>query len=481
MPYHFGLVDDRLVEDTYFLRRRVEPLTVKRDPLLSTPGQAYGSVLRDRQGRWRMYYLAGGTAFDPDRGAERYEYRECVATSGDGLAWEAPPLGLVEVDGSRDNNVTVGSCYHDATGMDLTGRTGPEGFCVLDAETTPVPHARGRFTACYLASPTDRWGGICLAHSDDGLRWSGYPENPLIPGWPDTQPCLLYDPRLARYVLYTRPTAHAGPEGANRKVARAESEDLVHWSVPRVVLDTDERDADAFDAYEETGTQAPRGRNVQYYGLSAFLEDGLYLGLAMRYDVPAGDIGLELVRSYHGVDWRREAERDLLVSDERPAGLRGRMFVPMASPPVEVGDESWVYISATGRSHHDRSPQRVRELRLLALSQKRGRWVGYEADEREGFLLTRAFDWPVTRRLNLNVKVDAGGEVRVGFRDESGQDLRGLGVEEPLPLRGPLDEVRAPVHLATKPPKTTLRMPTRGPVRMHIALQRATLYGWSLG
>jgi hypothetical protein len=52
-----------------------------------------------------------------------------------------------------------------------------------------------------------------------------------------------------------RPPYYAGPHGANRKVARAESADLIHWSVPQVVLDTDALDSPAAD--ERSGSLLP--------------------------------------------------------------------------------------------------------------------------------------------------------------------------------------------------------------------------------
>jgi len=471
----FSLIDERLVEDAYFLRREIEPPILKSPAPLLGPAQGYGSVLRDRAGEWRMYYLNGRHVRGGARDLDRFEYRECFARSADGVRWETPSLGLIEQDGSRDHNWIMGANYRDATGRDLTGASGPEGFCVIDAETTPFPHARGRFTVLYLAQPENRVG-ICLAHSDDGLRWRGYPENPVISGWHDTQSVVFYDPRCRRYRLYMRPPVYANRAAhANRKIALAESDDLVRWSIPRVVLDTDEADGPAFAEFAERPDLPPRGRVKQFYGLTAFpWEDG-YVGLAWLYDVPPGRIAVELVHSPDGVVWRREPGRDAYLADGRPAGLAGTMVVTFASPPVPVGDELWFYVSASLRIHHEKhsdDPRKHHRPYLLAVL--RGRWVGYRAGEREGELLTRALP-PAERPTALNLRLGGGGEAAVEVCDDWGQPLAAGGETKPLTLAGPIDGVSVPIDLAGQVPPGR----TAGPLRMRIRLRRGTIFGWS--
>lgn len=116
------------------------------------------------------------------------------------LNGKRPDLGLVQVDGSTSNSAIMGQSYIDEAGNDLSGTTGPEGFCVLDSESEDLPNVRGRFTAIYLSGPTDRHQGINVAYSNDGIRWTGYPENPMIPGWHDTQTCVFFDRRIGRYL-----------------------------------------------------------------------------------------------------------------------------------------------------------------------------------------------------------------------------------------------------------------------------------------
>jgi hypothetical protein len=479
-PASFALIDARLIEDTYFLQRAIEPPVLKQPQPVMQGGSSYGTVLRGANGQWRMYYLAGRCKHDAEQQTDRFEYQEALAFSHDGIAWETPSLGLIENGGSRDNNLVMGTHYHDAAGMDLTGASGPEGFCVKDAEQETMPHARGRYTALYLASPTDRWGGVCLAHSDDGLVWNGYPENPLIPGWHDTLNNFFYDTRRGKYVMYLRPPIYAGPHSANRKMARSESADLVHWTVPEVVLDTDELDAPAFECFDERKMPVPRGRNRQVYGMQVFPYGELYIGLAWIYDVPPGTMWIELMHSYDGIHWRREAGREPYITDGQPVGLQGKMVTTFSNPPIAVEDELWIYCSSVNRTHHDSvTDETLAQRHIMLAALKRDRWVGYAAGEREGELLSRPFHWD-GGRFSLNTIIADGGEVAASFCDELGHPLNSLGLNEMEPLRGPLNALAAPV-MAGPGPKTTLKFPTRGPIRLRLKMRRARVFGWTLG
>ena len=474
-----ALLDARAIEDTHLLERAVEPPRLRHPEPLIAPGQAYGSVLREADGDWRMYYLHGRFKADPLRPQDNLGYVTRLARSRDGLRWQTPNVGTVTLDGSTDNNGVMGRAYIDAAGQDLTGRTGPEGFCVLDAAQQELPHVRGRYTCLFLAGPSDRYGGLGLAHSEDGIHWHGYPENPLLPGWLDTAACFFFDARIGRYVIYTRPSILAGPHGANRKIARSESGDLVNWSTPRTVLDTDARDAPV-ERLEQRETTV-RGRDRQWYGITAFPRQALTVGLGWLYDVIFGHIALELLHSYDGIDWRREATREPWIADGQAHGLDGHMYIPMSTPPLAVGDEMWFFVSAANRTHHqpatdDRVPTRIH---LFALP--RDRWVSYGTrSDREGMLLSAPFTWR-GGRLFLNAAIEAGGAIEVAVCDVAGYPLAGCDLDRINPLTGPADGVDLPVGHWGELDKRVLSLPAPGPVRLKFTLRRARLYGWTLG
>lgn len=490
VPKRFALVDDRLVEDSLFLRRSLGQATLRQpDPILRK-AEAFGSVLRDHEGQWRMWYC-WNIARDPAKHLVEIDATECLALSRDGVNWEYPNWGVVEEGGSKQNSAVLGPHFTDRNGRSVTGYGGPAGFCVIDAQTHPHPAARGRFTAMFHASPSDTIGGICLAYSDDGVHWTAYPENPVNVGSQDTQNCFFYDTRIGKYVCYQRPTIHCGVEAhANRRIARVVSDDLVNWSVSRMVLDTDERDAPAFDAFDEPGMRGPRGRDKQFQGITVFPYNDTYLGFAWFYDVIQATFAIELVHSDDGIAWKREALREPLIADGNPPGFDGKLIVPIASPPVPVGDELYLYMSTTPYDHHaialmlekavgeERKEILERnDLRLLSI--KRDRFVCYEAGSRRGELLTAPIDWKGDGKLLLNASVEPGGSITVSFEDQWARPIRDWHLDEIPVITGPLD---ATDHVLTfgPGPKSIIKLPPVGPIRMRFFLERAKLYGWTL-
>ena len=442
------LVDSRILAQTFAMRRTLQhPNRLSEDPVMPD-AQAYGTVLQDPSGQWRMWYLASPV------------YCEYYAQSDDGRNWYRPDLNIVtpEAHGPLSGpNAFLCRDQKDANGRWLVGANGPEGFCVLDAEQTPHPAAKARFTALYLAS-AETASGMHIAYSEDGIHWSAAADTPVIHGWRDTSSTFFYDARIRKYVWYGRPAAHVAPGmEANRVIARKESEDLLNWTSDYTVMDTDDIDADPYHLLDEAalragkaaasaeeraaawavlteGRHAPgekpiiRGRNRQWYGITAFPYAGLYLGMAWMYDLPTGQMWTELVHSFDGIDWRRETARVPFIPQ-----IPDTCTCTMASPPITVGDELWLYDSVSNHNHHGISNPAVRSgIRMAVL--KRDRWVAYEAGEFHGELLTQVVDKPQDLRLNAATRND--GWVRVEVTDADGRPIAGFAGDECMPFSG---------------------------------------------
>ncbi len=69
---------------------------------VDSPLSGYTTVLKDGD-TYRLYYRGRGYERTP-RG---FESLTCYAESSDGVHWTKPDLGLVEVDGSKHNNVIL--------------------------------------------------------------------------------------------------------------------------------------------------------------------------------------------------------------------------------------------------------------------------------------------------------------------------------------------------------------------------------------
>lgn len=486
--YH-ALIDDRLVEDTLFLRRGVgTPRLLSPDPVVPK-GELLGTVHRDAAGRWTMWY----TQFiprDPATDLTGCESPMMIARSTDGIHWEKPDLGLVT--GPRyagHPNVIIGWKQTDANGRYISGWGALSGMSIIDHEATPHPCARARYTGLSNVFPIDTIGGLMLLTSDDGIAWTAYPENPVIISSSDTLNTLLWDQALGKYVVYMRPNIHCGMAAhANRKMARSESADLIHWTPPRVILDTDERDADAFDVFDEPGMRGPRGRSKQFQGMTPFILNGVYIGFTWFYDARRGFFANELVHSADGVHWQREALRDWFVADGIPAGFRGKILVPGCDAPILQGDEYYFYTSANPYGHHEiavaaESGDDARRVELLesqdiyGFAIKRDRWIGYQAGETEGEFLSTPIDWEGGSPLWLNAAIKAGGSIRLEIEDQWGRPVKDAHLDEIHLLEGPRDETDIPVGFG--PGKSIMKFPPIGPIRLRMFLQHATLYGWS--
>ena len=101
-------IDDRWFFTQHGLTLRVNaPVKSKRVLLAEKPWEskgvhAYGTIL-EHDGVYKMWYDAIGFI----AGEPPHERSLCYATSRDGLKWEKPRLGIVELGGSRANNAVL--------------------------------------------------------------------------------------------------------------------------------------------------------------------------------------------------------------------------------------------------------------------------------------------------------------------------------------------------------------------------------------
>ncbi|MFH1742703.1 MAG: hypothetical protein ABIH23_27165 [bacterium] len=466
-PTPYVLLDRRIVAQAFAMRREAPtPQTVHDGPLL-TEAWAYGSVLRDKTGLFRMWYMGSPP------------YCEYYATSTDGIVWDKPDLNIVPAKYGTGANAFLHVQQKDKNGRLLVGQAGPEGFSVLDAESQPHPSAKDRYTVLYLAGlgkegEEDGVSGLCIAYSDDGIHWWADEHNPVVDGWIDTSNCLMYDEKRKKYLIFGRPPVHVVlGRNANRMVSCMESDDLIHWSSPRTVFDTDERDADGLRLTDEGKLKDPpsekvsiRGRDRQFYGMTAFMMNGLYIGLPQVYDIPSGNTWLELCHSSDGRNWLREPLREPYIGPRSGTWESRQVRPAMATPPVRVGDELWIYYSASPDPHHAGKAMKDRGIGCRSL--KIDRWVAYRSEDMEAELLTHPLE--AGERLFLNAKTEPDGWIRVAVVEENGRDIEGLTREDCAPITG--DSIRHEVLW-----KKATMFPKR-PIRLRIFSCHASLYAF---
>jgi hypothetical protein len=126
-----------------------------------------GSVIM-AEGQLKMYYVGVGpdTHVNPGRPAIPgfLQGRLSYATSQDGFEWEKPVLGLVEYNGSKQNNIVD---------FRPTQRNDHEHVSVIyDPDDSGHPYK--------LIFCPGGYRGSGIAYSQDGIRWEESPENPVL-------------------------------------------------------------------------------------------------------------------------------------------------------------------------------------------------------------------------------------------------------------------------------------------------------------
>ena len=174
-------------------------------------GVSYMVAFKDGK-RYRAWYRC-----DPVMSTEKEKQDRNTVTayaeSGDGVHWEKPVLGLMEFQGSRENNIVW---------------AGPE----LNMAPFRDDNPRVREDERYKAIIRKRKEGILGMVSPDGLNWCILREEPLLTEEPfDSHNIGFWDDRLGMYVAYTRGVAGKGVfKGGVRWIRRAVSEDFHEWS-----------------------------------------------------------------------------------------------------------------------------------------------------------------------------------------------------------------------------------------------------------
>jgi hypothetical protein len=164
----------------------------------------YGTIIQIGD-ELRMWYQARGT-HDPKTSRQR---RLCYAVSRDGVHWEKPKLGLVEYNGSTQNNIV------DILG----GRAALAATPIIHDPDDPDP-AR-RFKTAFESEVYEN--RVAVAYSPDGLRWTESPRNPVAP--------MLEQAGLIRFRGCYYVNGQGGSHfGQGRKLVSFASYDFEHWT-----------------------------------------------------------------------------------------------------------------------------------------------------------------------------------------------------------------------------------------------------------
>lgn len=379
-------LDDFLLADVFGVQRVThQPVKYAGNPVLRadrpTDGVAIESrdapVWDEREQVWKMWYFrtvedgsgVGGAGF---------------ARSKDGLVWEKPTLGLVAVNGDRNNNLVT-----------VAGE--PSAFVQHVFLDEDAPEDR-RFKG-FIGSK-DRFPIV----SADGLIFHRLPVAP-IPSQDESQ--VNWDPATRQYLLTVK---HGGPFG--RAVYLSVSRDFERWSEPLLIYHADWRDQElgsrylqqiaADDRYWRPTINTPSEYNVDIYNMAVFRYESVYIGLpnyfesSGRIPPPRGNQdGINSPKLAVSRDlraWNRVGDHDhfIPISPMSPGAVDTGQIMA-SSHPIRRGEELWFYYSGIDVRYR---PNQVRVIdgyhSAIHLAKLRiDGFVSLHAGSEEGFVETR--------------------------------------------------------------------------------------------
>ena len=445
-PIHIGntrqlFVDAHLIDSLSDARLVLHPPT-RGDPIIEIDkpwevgGVAYAVLLRD-DGLCRAWYRCTP---EPDTNSTAKSLTAYVE-SDDGISWRKPSLGLVEFQGSTDNNLVCDD-------PDLVN------FAPFKDEDAPPVE---RYKAI------GRRGKIFTAVSPDGLHWTKHPEPVQTEGPFDSHNIAFLDPWTGNYLMYARGIRKDGMPGHGvevdfkegvRWIRRAESDDFLNWS-PLELIATDDETLE----HLYTNSCVPYERS-----------EGLYLMFPSRF------VNARLPTS----DWPYPGVSDAVLMSSRDSKYFDRTFKEAWVHPG-LDPDNWhergVYIMRgildTGpnelslyMSDHWRLPSNA----IRRLVQRKDGFASVQAGYDGGEVLTRPLVF-AGNELRLNLSTSAAGSVRVEIQDEGGQPLPGLALADCAEIFQ--DEIDRPVRWKGD---VDLGAVAGRVVRLRFALRDADLY-----
>ena len=450
-------VDDYLVASTDGITRQVHQATKHpANPLITGDtlwerNPAYHVVRYDPTRRlFRMWYT--GWSWHKGTTGKNEGLALCYAESVDGVRWTTPKLGIHEYNGSKDNNVLLKEAA----------------FCglIIDPKD-PDPNRRYKAVVWLVPRNVPR-EAFFLYTSPDGIRWTRALQEPLalhsrsyslpLDGIGDTS-IFRWDRLLGRYICDVKFVIP--PKMRCR--GSMESDDLMHWSRPRMTVHPDGLDE----------------ADSQIYGHLSFCYEDMWLAfLRVMHTKRTGwkQTTVELTASRDGRHWSRVARREVVLPLGGPKDWDPDYNDPYLGGPILVGDELWIYYRGAMRRNRvpkDKwtSPGNYKWAIGLAKLRRDG-FVSLNAGAKVGRIVTRPLTF-AGGKLHVNAQVAPGGYIKVGLQSESGKAVKPYSSAACRPVAG--DVLAAPVVWRGA---ETIKPPAGAMSRLVFEMKNAKLYSF---
>lgn len=373
-------VDSFLIESTKGCSLKLhEP---RQAPASDQPANnmEYGTVIKDGE-LYRLYTRDGRGAKRDGDTTEVTRYCE----SHDGIHWTWPNLGLVEIDGSKSNNIIL----HEAPFC--------HNFCPMLDTRPGVPESE-RFKA--LAGTVKSM--LHAFVSADGIRWKKMSQKPVISYTKeyafDSQNVSFWSELENCYVCYFRHFL----DKKLRSVCRTTSPDYIHWTEP-VPMRPNLPGEHIYTTLTHPYFRAPH----------------IYIATPTRFFPDRGESTDVIFMTARGNQPFDRTFREAFIRPGLDPNRWGNRSNYAALNVVPTGpDEMSIYLT----------PFRRFTLRTDGFAS-----VNAGFDEAE--LVTRPLIFQ-GRQLVLNYATSAGGRLRAELQDASGKPIEGFTLEDCKPLIG---------------------------------------------
>jgi hypothetical protein len=417
------LIDEMLVASSTGFALTLHSATAHHEPVLlaDRPWEARrlstGQSVLEHEGAYKMWYTALSAEGD---------WYLCYATSKDAMHWTKPSLGLIEYQGSKDNNIVF-------AGSDRTNYAGQ--FSVFEDPTDPGPR---RFKLVYGSTPKRAGDAaglpdvvtydyseaiwkktqhfISAAFSPDGLRWTPSKQLRMVDWYTDTQDVAYWDDRIRKYVLFVR----WNHERWNRSIGRSESADFERFPPPSLILTPDELDPEVTGLYNSAAMKYPYADNAYFMFPSAFF----HIEGGKGGSIDGSEI--QLATSRDGVRFRRPWRRAFLGIG--PEGRFDASQVYMGTGMLRIKDDLLLYFTGYQPSHKQMEAPPPRTGGIGVTRVRLDGFVSQIAPPTGG---ARAAGGTLTTvpvifsgsRLEINMNAGAGGWLKVEILDRHSQPV----------------------------------------------------------
>ena len=301
--------------------------------------QFYGSVIREGD-TFRMWYVA----FDDDNknSATSERWRAAYAESRDGVNWIKPNLGLVDFEGSRNNNL-----------LDMGGDWGFVNLKVIKDLADPDPTRRYKMTTHVYFRHHTRLGTLLPFVSPDGYTWTpvknAKPEKGELNKSDLLLPIVHLEPCGGLYqwdgwYYLTAQNAMPGIQDYQGRVVRIyRSRDFTDWKATNHIGFVRE------SQHEWLGAGRSREGEQNHEGIAVWNRGNLLLGVYGRWhgstewkDVT---VDLGLVLSNDGLSFR-EPLHEWTLLERGDDGAWDQGGVLQGQGFENIGDETFLYYGA---------------------------------------------------------------------------------------------------------------------------------------